>query len=166
MVRAGARFPHPHPPPPPPGGWGMSRMMLSAVTLLPHPDSPTTPSVSPLSMWRLTPSTARITPSSVKKCVFRFVTVSSRSGMCLLEGARDFGEGLERPVDVVAVHVLVGDAPDGRGADLADPHLAGGALPHEHRSTIQPLHKEDDDVGLDPGEIHPEPGEPRDSLAK
>ena len=33
-----------------PGGVGISRMMLSAVTLLPQPDSPTTPRVSPLLM--------------------------------------------------------------------------------------------------------------------
>jgi hypothetical protein len=45
----------------------MSFMIDSAVTVFPHPDSPTMPSVSPLSMWRSTPSTARTTPSSVKK---------------------------------------------------------------------------------------------------
>ena len=64
-----------------PGGVGISRMMLSAVTLLPHPDSPTTPRVSPLLMWRSMPSTARTTPSSVKKWVFSPLTSRRRSAM-------------------------------------------------------------------------------------
>ena len=34
-----------------PGGCGIRRMTESAVTLLPEPDSPTMPSVSPLLMW-------------------------------------------------------------------------------------------------------------------
>ncbi|GAA5502917.1 hypothetical protein Dxin01_02664 [Deinococcus xinjiangensis] len=37
------------------------------VTLLPEPDSPTTASVSPLLMWKVTPSTLFTTPSSVLK---------------------------------------------------------------------------------------------------
>jgi hypothetical protein len=39
--------------------------MESAVTLLPHPDSPTTPTVSPAFTRNDTPSTARATPVSV-----------------------------------------------------------------------------------------------------
>src|SRR5262245_8472147 len=42
-----------------------------AVTVLPQPDSPTTPTVSPRSMRRSTPSTARTMPSSVLNQVFR-----------------------------------------------------------------------------------------------
>src|SRR3984893_8490018 len=53
-----------------PGGIAISLSTESAVTVLPHPDSPTTPRVSPLSMVRSTPSTARTMPSSVAKCVF------------------------------------------------------------------------------------------------
>src|SRR5439155_1663749 len=64
-----------------PGGVGISRMMLSAVTLFPEPDSPTMPSVSPRLMWKSIPSTARTTPSSVKKYVFSPLTSSSRSAM-------------------------------------------------------------------------------------
>src|SRR5256712_10819364 len=64
-----------------PGGVGISRMMLGAVTLLPEPDSPTMPSVSPRLMWKSIPSTARTTPSSVKKYVFSPLTSSSRSAM-------------------------------------------------------------------------------------
>src|SRR5437867_2233020 len=64
-----------------PGGVGISRMMLSAVTLFPEPDWPTMPSVSPRLMWKSIPSTARTTPSSVKKYVFSPLTSSSRSAM-------------------------------------------------------------------------------------
>ena len=51
--------------------------MELAVTDLPQPDSPTTASVSPSSTWKETPSTARFTPSGVRKCVCRFSTSSS-----------------------------------------------------------------------------------------
>ena len=47
-----------------PGG-SMSRMIDSAVTLMPQPDSPTSPSVRPCSNENVTPSTARMTPSLV-----------------------------------------------------------------------------------------------------
>ena len=47
-----------------PGG-RTRRRMDSAVTLLPHPDSPTTPTVSPAWTVNDTPSTARATPLSV-----------------------------------------------------------------------------------------------------
>ena len=50
-------------------GRPMSRRIDSAVMLLPQPDSPTTPSVSPSSIEKLTPSTALTTPSWVKKWV-------------------------------------------------------------------------------------------------
>ncbi len=42
-------------------------MIARLVTLFPEPDSPTTPSVCPLSTENDTPSTARTTPSSVLK---------------------------------------------------------------------------------------------------
>src|SRR6185503_4180593 len=57
-----------------PGGFGTSRVSESAVTLLPQPDSPTSPSVSPWPSTKLTSSTARTTPSGVKKCVERLRT--------------------------------------------------------------------------------------------
>ena len=47
-------------------GREISRMMANAVTLFPHPLSPTTPIVSPRGTSRVTPSTARTTPSSKK----------------------------------------------------------------------------------------------------
>src|SRR5262245_22028799 len=54
-----------------PGGIGTSFKIDMAVTVLPHPDSPTTPKVSPLATVRSTPSTACTMPSSVAKCVLR-----------------------------------------------------------------------------------------------
>src|SRR5450631_882728 len=45
-----------------PGGCGTRPMIDSAVTLLPHPDSPTIPSVRPVSSDRLMPSTAGNSP--------------------------------------------------------------------------------------------------------
>ena len=56
----------------PPGG-SIRRMIESAVTDLPLPDSPTTPSVPPFSIEKSTPSTARMTPPCVWKPVRRFV---------------------------------------------------------------------------------------------
>src|SRR5258706_1737718 len=54
-----------------PGGLATSPMIESAVTLLPHPDSPTRPSVRPAWSARLTPSTALKVPASVAKEVVR-----------------------------------------------------------------------------------------------
>src|SRR5689334_8519255 len=131
-----------------PGGCGMRRMTLSAVTDLPEPDSPTIPSVSPLLMNRSTPSTARTTPSSVKKCVLSPLTSRSRSAMeppVRLPATRQLAKRLERPRDIFGVHVLVGHAADGGGARRVHLHLAsraaldelvgrGGAAlnPHDH----------------------------------
>src|SRR5712692_9418911 len=54
-----------------------NRMMLSAVTDLTHPDSPTMPSVSPGCSSNETPSTALTQPSFVEKTVCRSCTSSS-----------------------------------------------------------------------------------------
>ena len=50
-----------------PGGSGTSRKHDIAVTDLPQPDSPTTPSVRLSWILKLTPSTARATPCEVRK---------------------------------------------------------------------------------------------------
>src|SRR6266542_5027384 len=60
-----------------PGGDAIRRRIDSDVTLLPQPDSPTTASVSPRPTENDTPSTARTTPSRVKKYVFMPSTSSS-----------------------------------------------------------------------------------------
>ena len=63
-------------------GCGRSRMMERAVTVLPQPDSPTIPRVRPFCTVKLTPSTARMRPSSsVSKAVTRFSTLSRASVM-------------------------------------------------------------------------------------
>jgi hypothetical protein len=66
-----------------PGGEGMSRMMALQVTLLPEPDSPTMPRVPPRSSENDTPSTARTTEPSVRKCTWRSWTSSSLSAISL-----------------------------------------------------------------------------------
>ena len=58
-------------------------MIESAVTLLPLPDSPTIPNVSPASSENETPSTALTTPSWVLKCVLRLFTSSIANGLLL-----------------------------------------------------------------------------------
>ena len=50
-----------------PCGACTSCMSDRLVTDLPQPDSPTTPTVAPLGMENVTPSTALATPASVKK---------------------------------------------------------------------------------------------------
>src|SRR5437867_4506862 len=70
-----------------PGGSGTSLIMDSAVIVFPEPLSPTTPSVSPWCIRKLTPSTALTTPSRVKKWVFRLIT-SSNGGPCVSSAAR------------------------------------------------------------------------------
>src|SRR2546421_4993863 len=61
-------------------GCSTSRMMLSAVTLLPHPDSPTRPMIWPGRMANETPSTARASPLRVRKCVVSASTLSRGEG--------------------------------------------------------------------------------------
>ena len=59
----------------------MSRRIDIAVMLLPQPDSPTTPSVLPSSIAKLTPSTALTVPSWVKKCVRRPLDLEQAAGV-------------------------------------------------------------------------------------
>ena len=61
----------------------ISRITDIIVTLLPEPDSPTMPSVSPSDTENETPSTARTSPSSVLKLTLRSFTSSSGSLMTL-----------------------------------------------------------------------------------
>ena len=59
------------------GGRGSRPMMVSAVTLLPEPDSPTMPRISPGSRLKEMSSTAVISPRWVWKAVVRFWTSSN-----------------------------------------------------------------------------------------
>src|SRR5918993_2421310 len=63
------------------------RMIDSEVTLLPQPDSPTTPSVWPGATEKLMPSTALTTPSARRKWVWRSRTSSRASGARRAAGA-------------------------------------------------------------------------------
>src|SRR6476660_7038034 len=68
-----------------PGGIGINPRMERAPTLLPQPDSPTIPSISPRSSRYDRPSTARNIPSRVKNHVFRSsMTSSGSTGGCAL----------------------------------------------------------------------------------
>src|SRR6185503_18815950 len=89
-----------------PGGCGTSPMMLSAVTLLPQPDSPTIPSVRPRSSLKSTPSTARTSPASVSKTV--------RSPLTSRRAARS-----DMPGDLVLDGLALEDAPRPRLARAA-----------------------------------------------
>src|SRR3954462_6811707 len=66
----------------------MRRRIELAVTDLPQPLSPTTASVSPSATSNDTPSTARFTPSGVRKCVCRFSTSSNAISLETLREAR------------------------------------------------------------------------------
>src|SRR5882757_2397147 len=93
-----------------PGGCGMSCRIDIAVTDLPQPLSPTTASVSPSLIWNDTPSTARLTPSGVRKCTCRSSTSSRAIGSqplcqawieCIAQPVAEqidgeYGEGQER----------------------------------------------------------------------
>jgi hypothetical protein len=63
-------------------------MMERAVTLLPLPDSPTIPIVSPGSSENETPSTALTTPSWVLKYVLRLFTSSIATAYSTAFGSR------------------------------------------------------------------------------
>ena len=56
----------------------MSRITDIIVTLLPEPDSPTMPTTSPFATEKLTPSTARTRPSSVRNETLRSLDLEQR----------------------------------------------------------------------------------------
>src|SRR3954454_14981925 len=63
-----------------PGGWGIRPSSASVETLLPEPDSPTMPSVSPGKRSYETPSTAWTIPSSVLNSTTRSLIERTGSG--------------------------------------------------------------------------------------
>ena len=83
-------------------------MIESAVTDLPEPDSPTTPSVAPGRSSRSTPSTARISPASVMNEVRRFSTFSSGASAHWRAGRPHGDVPLDRREHGVAVAGLHG----------------------------------------------------------
>src|SRR6266508_1403713 len=99
-------------------GGGIRPMIERAVTDLPHPDSPTIPSVRPLSTEKEMPSTARTTPCRVKKCVLRSRT--SRSGTPLLALLRHTGARIERVTKAIGDEERAEDEPGDREAGKDD----------------------------------------------
>ncbi len=105
------------------GGMSCRRMIDSEVTLLPQPDSPTSPRVSPARIEKLIPSTARTTPSMTWKYVRRSRTSSrGRPRATLPAGSAGSGvrvkRSLPRPrVERVAqavAHEVDGESRSGR----------------------------------------------------
>src|SRR5207249_237756 len=70
-----------------------------------------------------------------------------------LPARRDFGERVQRPLDVVGVDVLVGHAADRRGAGDVDLDLAGKGALDELVDAAGALDVESDDVRLHAREI-------------
>ena len=62
-------------------------MIESAVTDLPQPDSPTMPSVLPVSTSNEMPSTARTSPSRVEKYVCRSLDLEQRHQVSRVRGS-------------------------------------------------------------------------------
>jgi hypothetical protein len=93
--------------------------MENPVTVLPEPDSPTSPRTSPEPNEKLTSSTALATPSRVKKWVWRLRTSRVGWGMELQESLEDFSKKDSKikscPVKIVLVFmtlVLISEALD------------------------------------------------------
>src|SRR5213592_9484 len=162
-----------------PGGVGISRMMLRAVTLLPEPDSPTMPSVSPRLMWKSIPSTARTTPSSVKKYVFSPLTSSSRSAMTPPLAryhnwlASDGGAWITDSPRLWLRLALPGSQTRLAARVAEPPRPPRGALRHElarrrlaRTDFPRTLDAEDDDVRLDGHRVDGESRQPRDALGE
>src|SRR4051812_36973175 len=119
------------PPTTRPGGSGTSPITESAVTLLPQPLSPTTPSVPPGGMEKDTSSTASTGLSSRENRVFRPRT--SRRGSVM---GRDSGRGANRPArpslpgQLVQELLLLDDALLDQQPDEGRHHLRGHDLLH------------------------------------
>src|SRR6266850_1957806 len=118
-----------------PAGAATSRMIESALTDLPQPDSPTSATVSPSATSHDTPSTARTTPPRVTNCVWRSITsrrVPTARGS-LARGAASPGRGAPRLRRGAAEHSRSrsATAPPGRcrAFGVEERHGFAGALP-------------------------------------
>ena len=65
----------------------ISRRMASPSVVLPEPDSPTTPSVSPLRSSTLMPSTALMWPTTLRISPRLIGNQTLRSSVCITTGA-------------------------------------------------------------------------------
>ena len=127
------------------------------VTLLPEPDSPTIPSVSPGSIANETPSTAWTKPSSVRKRVRRFST-SSRA-------VSEPDPRIEDRVETVDDQVEQDDH-DGREHDDADDHREIRLLVRDDHLAAETRQVEDrlreDGAAECQGDVEPEDGDDRE----
>src|SRR2546421_5154003 len=135
-------------------GCSINRMMLSAVTLLPHPDSPTRPMIWPGWIVKDTPSTARASPLRVRKCVVRPSMRSKGEGNLgvadtrIQEGIGNVhhhvgGDDQERAKEHGAHHERNVQGEDGVDRLLADAGPGEDGFDH-------------DDAGEEVAEVHPE----------
>src|SRR5579859_2402667 len=112
-----------------------SRMIESAVTLLPQPDSPTSPTVSPSAMSKLTPLTARTSPSLVKNEVCKSLTRNSGASIRLWPGRSTTRASLPRSMRSV-MHESHAAVDDG----------------HVHRDILDPLRRDGERILRQHGE--------------
>src|SRR5262245_34852804 len=125
-------------------GRGWSRTRLRHVMLLPEPDSPTSPSVSPSARLNDTPSTARITPQRVTMCVRRSRT-STAGGAAV---------GVVRLVLLATGAPRAGTSLAGRaGSELAELRVEGVPEP-----VTEEVERKDDQQDGEPGEAGHPPG--------
>ncbi len=113
------------------GGAGRSFRMDSAVTVFPHPDSPTSPSVSPGNRENETPNRARTFPFSVRKETVRSLTERRSELTAISSCAMEPGHDVF-PTWCTPVGTLPGEAaPRGRP-------LARGGIPLRYARDLAP----------------------------
>src|SRR6516162_936901 len=127
-------------------------MIDNAVIVLPQPDSPTTPSVSPWSTCSVTPSTAWTTPSLSWMWVRRSWTCSSAVTEPLLPALQPV---LERVAERVADEVERDAGQDDADAGRVDQPPVVAAL-----DVVQPAGQHRTPVGRGRGHAQPEEAEP------
>src|SRR5712692_5911806 len=126
-----------------------SPITVSQLTLLPEPDSPTTPIVSPGEIENDTPSTAFTRPSSVGKCTLRSLTSSNGSATRPPIGYPRVdpltGQSLLAPEPLVRVQGVAEPIDDEvHGEDGDEDHHAGepdqpGSQQHERLAIVQQI---------------------------
>src|SRR3954469_17533356 len=99
-------------------------MIERLSTVLPEPDSPTTPSALPRSSEKVTPSTARTSPRSVRKCVRRSRTSSNTPDSMRPSAWRCMFTAGRSQCDLLDVEV---------GAHLVAAEVEGGDGEEQHR---------------------------------
>src|SRR3982074_543659 len=115
-------------------------MILRAVTLLPQPDSPTSPIVSPCGIENEMPSTARTIPSRVRKWVSRLTTRSRSAVGAPLAPARRGFNAREQSGSRVGRVLAYGAGVERSGHPEIDPSLSASTTTR-HPAIINPMLK-------------------------